>query len=229
MTPDVAVLERPLGREARVFLASFLGTLPRSCADSLDARLHPAAGLLLQLHPAREFPGHRRRLPSGAVAPAAVCLVSAAAGRRNWRRLFLPPRSRGAVDWQHLFYERHGRAGRRRREHDAPAARVRDRRRALRDAGAAHGQRDGRAAAVARLHDQPRWQPRRRGPVCRDLVAPALANVVVRRRVRRGAAATADGGAWRRPPVGPAKAGHYDSEGSRRRRVRGRQHRAPRS
>ena len=48
------------------------------------------------------------------------------------------------------------------RKHDAAAAAVRDRRGAVRHAGAAHGARDGAAAAAPGLHDQPRRQPRRR-------------------------------------------------------------------
>ena len=62
------------------------GSLPRSRADSLDAGLHPAAVVLLELHPARELSRHRRRLPAGAVAAPAVRLVPAAPGGRHRRR-----------------------------------------------------------------------------------------------------------------------------------------------
>ena len=101
-------------------------------------------------------------------------------------------------DGQHLFHERYGRAGRRRRKHDAAAADFRDRRGPFRDAGAAHGPGDGRAAAASRLHDQPAWQPGRRRPLCRHFVAAAVADVVVRDRLRCGGAAPAVGRVGRR-------------------------------
>ena len=51
------------------------GSLPRSCVDPMDAGIHPAPRVLLELHPARQLSRHRRRLPSGVLATPAVCLV----------------------------------------------------------------------------------------------------------------------------------------------------------
>ena len=73
------------------------------------------------------------------------------------------------------------RKGRPGREHDAPAAAVRDRRGALRDAGAAHGARDGAAAAAPGLHDQPAGSLAGVVDARRDFVARAAAGGVVRR------------------------------------------------
>ena len=87
-------------------------------------------------------------------------------------------------------------AGRARREHDAPAAALRRRRGAVRDARPTDGPRDGRAAAAHGLPREPRRQPRRRRRVRRHVVARAVAVDLVRAGVRRGASAPAIAGSW---------------------------------
>ena len=54
--------------------------LPRDRANPVDAGADSAAGVLLELHPARELPGHRARVPAGRIAPAPVRVVPAVLG-----------------------------------------------------------------------------------------------------------------------------------------------------
>ncbi len=155
-------------------------------------------------------------MPAGALAAPVVCLVSAAAGGRHRGRLLLSSRSRRAVDRQHLLHERNDRSAGRRREHDAAAPCLRDRRGPVRHARAAHGAGDGRAAAASRLHAQPGRESGRRGTLWRHLVAAAVAELVVWDRLCRSGSAAAHGRGGRRSIC----------EGGRC--ARGRQHRAPR-
>ena len=194
MTSDVAVLERPLGREARVFLASFLVLF----LEIALIRWMPAYIRLLAYFSnfilLASFLGigvgcllapSRRRLFVWFPLLQAVVI-----GAAYFFRLEVAVQSTGSI------YFTSGTA--------APVVVVESTMllplvfvivaALFATLAQRMGTRDGRAAAAARLHDQPRRQPCRRGRVCRDLVAPALADVVVRRRLRRGAAAPADGG-----------------------------------
>ena len=85
-------------------------------------------------------------LAPGSRAP--LQLVPGGAGGGDRGGLFLPARGLRSDRRQHLFLERHVGKSRPGREHDAPAAAVRDRGGALRHAGAADGTRDGAAPAA---------------------------------------------------------------------------------
>ena len=161
----------------------------------MDAGLHPAAGVLLQFHPARELPRDRHRLPAGQRAVAAVCLVPGVDGRGSRRRLLLPAGSGDPAVGEHLLHERHRRAGRRRRDDAPPAGALRHRRGVDGDGRAAHGARNGCARAAARLHAEHRRQPLRRARLRGHVVAGTSARGLVHARLRAGDPAARHAGA----------------------------------
>ena len=151
--------------------------LPRNRADSLDAGVRPAAGVLLQLHPARELSRHRRRLPARDAAAQPVRLVPADPVRGDRRgRPCCGSKSRCRARRRSIF-----RAAR-----PQPVVPVESTLLlpllfiAVAALFVTVAQRMGReltgAAAAARLRDQPARQPRRRRRVRARLVARAAAD-----------------------------------------------------
>ena len=144
--------------------------VPRGRADPLDAGLHPAAVVLLQFHPARLLPRHRRRLPARARAGAPVHLVPAVQAvviaAVYFFRLEVAVATSGSIYFS-SGTTRRGRAG---REHAAAAAALRHRRRCCSSAlAAADGERDVarcRRCAATRSTCSAAWPASSRSACC---------------------------------------------------------------
>ena len=183
------------------------GSVSRDRSSSLAAGVHPPAVVLLELHPARVLSRDWRRLPAGALTPRLFpwfpLIQALVVGAVYFFRLEVDVGTSGSIYFSSGTGDEH-RAGRELgcccRCYSRSWRRCSPRWRSKWHA------RWRAFEALTGLHPQHRRQPRGRHRLCRDVVAGAAADGLVRRRLRRGVAASLAAGTARRPSM-PAIAG----------------------